>query len=210
MKRLKLICLATIASFAVAACEMIPTVTPFSPVSQTVEMNAAGAEVTVAFSAPGAWTASCEADWLSLSATSGAKGTNALTLSARPNESGAERRATISLSAAEVNENGTIIVVQKAGSATPSDDPSTDPSDEPSSDPSDDPSDNPSEDPSTDPSTDPSDDPSDDPSKDPSTDPSDDPSKDPSTDPSDEPGEPPIDGDIEDWGEGEHHDLEEE
>ncbi len=208
MKPTRLFSFLAAALLLCAGCDMIPTVTPFSPLSQTVEINAAGGSITVAFSAPAAWSASCDAEWLTLSATSGEKGTNALTLSATRNDSGAERQVVISLNAAELNENGSITVSQKAYEAPGSDDPSPDPSVDPVQ--SDDPSTGPdiSDDPSPDPSVDPGQ--SDDPSTNPGT--SDDPSTDPgqSDDPSQNPAEPPIDGDIEDWDDGDTDDLKEE
>ena len=216
MKPTRLFSFLAAALLLCAGCDMIPTVTPFSPLSQTVEINAAGGSITVAFSAPAAWSASCDAEWLTLSATSGEKGTNALTLSASRNDSGAERQVVISLNAAELNENGSITVSQKTYEAPGSDDPSPDPSVDPSPDPSvdpgqsDDPSTGPdiSDDPSPDPSVDPGQ--SDDPSTNPGT--SDDPSTDPgqSDDPSQNPAEPPIDGEIEDWDDGDTDDLKEE
>ena len=184
MKPTRLFSFLAAALLLCAGCDMIPTVTPFSPLSQTVEINAAGGSITVAFSAPAAWSASCDAEWLTLSATSGEKGTNALTLSASRNDSGAERQVVISLNAAELNENGSITVSQKAYEAPGSDDPSPDPSVDPGQ----------SDDPSTNPGT----------SDDPSTDPGQ------SDDPSQNPAEPPIDGEIEDWDDGDTDDLKEE
>lgn len=215
-----------------AACDQLPSVTPFSPISQTVDLGGDGSLVTVAFSAPADWTATCSAEWLVFAPDQGKEGTNVMNISALPNTTGEVRSAVINLSAPDAEETAVINVNQKAKEATdpstepsvdpstepstdpsvepstdPSTEPSTDPSVEPSTDPSTEPSADPSTEPSTDPSTEPSTDPSTEPSSDPSTEPSQDPSTEPSTDPSTEPSQDPsdeagFDGSIDPWGDG--------
>ena len=79
---------------------------------KTVQIQAEGGEAVIAFTAPEAWSASADADWLSIEPSVGISGDAMVTITARPNP-GAERSTTVTVESGNIKASA--LVQQAAG-----------------------------------------------------------------------------------------------
>lgn len=85
----------------------------------TVNIPAKGGSATVAFSAPGDWEATSNAEWLTLSPSKGTAGDMTMTITAAANKETAPRTTTVKVSIPETGLSESVVVSQEAGEPDP-------------------------------------------------------------------------------------------
>ena len=177
---------------AVASCNS-PEGPVFEPKldvdKEEVEVAATAADASFDVTSNQPWSASADADWVSLDPASGSASDKAVAVkvTAEDNKNAEPREATVTVKAGELTK--TVKVTQAAGK---SEEPDPTPDPEPTPDPTPDPEPEPEPDPTPDPTPDPEPEPEPDPTPDPTPEPEPEPEPEPTPDPTPEPEPEPT------------------
>ena len=176
---------------AVASCNS-PEGPVFEPKldvdKEAVEVAATAADASFDVTSNQPWSASADADWVSLDPASGSASDKAVAVkvTAEDNKNAEPREATVTVKAGELTK--TVKVTQAAGkSEEPDPTPDPEPEPEPTPDPTPDPEPEPEPDPTPDPTPEPEPEPEPEPTPDPTPEPEPEPEPDPTPDPTPEP-----------------------
>lgn len=109
----------------------INKITELSITPKQVTIKAEGGQASIAFTAPTVWSASSDADWITIDPSVGKTGDVVVTITALPNTDGKERTTYVTVESGKLSSSATIVQEGAGGSTQPGDstgvNPGTDP-----------------------------------------------------------------------------------